>query len=137
MRYARPTTFTEIDTRFRVFRCHNIPDSSRRWRIDRLPEPNPAASRHACTFVVTASQHTSEFVFEKIFLAGLVLQLVSFTLFSSIYVHFLYRVYTLEHGIWGRDKGQPWYRDWRTLATALAISCIGILVSVCGQVDIQ
>ncbi|KAF8558767.1 RTA1-domain-containing protein [Imleria badia] len=63
-----------------------------------------------------------------IFLAGLVLQLVSFTLFSGIYIRFLYRVYTLEHDVWERDKAKPWYRDWRTLATALAISCIGILV---------
>ncbi|KAF8138712.1 RTA1-domain-containing protein [Boletus edulis] len=62
-----------------------------------------------------------------IFLAGLVLQLVSFTLFSGIYVRFLYRVYTLERGVWERDKAEPWYRDWRTLAVTLAISCIGIL----------
>ena len=38
-------------------------------------------------------------------------------------------MYTLEHDIWERDKAQPWYRDWRTLAAALALSCIGILVS--------
>ncbi|KAF8138532.1 RTA1-like protein [Boletus edulis] len=63
-----------------------------------------------------------------IFLAGLVLQLVSFTLFSGIYVRFLYRVYTLERGVWERDKAEPWYRDWRTLAVTLTISCIGILI---------
>ena len=55
MPYARSTTYTEIDTRFRVLGCHDIPDSSQRWRIDRLPEPNPAASRRACTSIATAS----------------------------------------------------------------------------------
>jgi len=84
---------------------------------------------------LTVSQNqTMQQAGTHIFLAGLVLQLVSFTLFSGIYMRFLYRVYTLEHGIWGRDKGQPWYRDWRTLATALAISCIGILVRSCYRV---
>ncbi|KAN0097247.1 RTA1 like domain containing protein [Tylopilus felleus] len=63
-----------------------------------------------------------------VFLIGLVLQLVSFTLFSGIYIRFLYRVYTLERNIWERDRVKLWYHDWRTLATALAISCVGILV---------
>jgi len=26
------------------------------------------------------------------------------------------------------DKAKPWYNSWRTLATALFISCIGILI---------
>ncbi|KAI9574463.1 RTA1-domain-containing protein [Boletus coccyginus] len=69
-----------------------------------------------------------------VFLAGLVLQLMSFTLFSGIYIRFLYRVYTLEHNIWEHDKGQPWNRGWRTLAAALAVSCIGILVRSCYRV---
>jgi len=87
--------------------------------------------------VATTPSCIFEFIFKKVFLAGLVLQLVSFTLFSGIYIRFLYRVYTLEHNIWERDKGEPWNRDWRTLAAALAISCIGILVSHCGPVGIQ
>ncbi|KAG6371319.1 hypothetical protein JVT61DRAFT_9791 [Boletus reticuloceps] len=32
-----------------------------------------------------------------------------------------------QRGVWERDKAEPWYRDWRTLAVTLAISCIGIL----------
>ncbi|KIJ70468.1 hypothetical protein HYDPIDRAFT_78585 [Hydnomerulius pinastri MD-312] len=63
-----------------------------------------------------------------ILLAGLVLQLASFLIFSCLYVRFLYRVYTLEHDAWELDKGRPWYVDWRTLAEALTVSCIGILV---------
>ncbi|KAF8840084.1 hypothetical protein BDN67DRAFT_1053608, partial [Paxillus ammoniavirescens] len=63
-----------------------------------------------------------------ILLAGLVLQLASFLTFSFIYARFLYRVYTLERNVWERDKGQRWCLDRRALATALAISCTGILV---------
>ena len=82
---------------------------------------------HVCLLI--QPWYISECTLGKVFLAGLVLQLVSFTLFSGIYIRFLYRVYTLERDIWECDKAEAWYRDWRTLATALAISCIGILVS--------
>ncbi|KIJ70506.1 hypothetical protein HYDPIDRAFT_23606 [Hydnomerulius pinastri MD-312] len=71
---------------------------------------------------------TQEQTGSHIFLAGLVLQLASFLTFSCLYVRFLYRVYTLEHDAWERDKGRPWYVDWRTLAAALSVSCVGILV---------
>ena len=85
---------------------------------------------HVCLLLQPPSIFLTSFLkIEKIFLAGLVLQLVSFTLFSGIYIRFLYRVYTLERDIWEHDKAEAWYHDWRTLATALAISCIGILVS--------
>ncbi|KAI6003842.1 RTA1-like protein [Pisolithus albus] len=60
---------------------------------------------------------------EHIFLAGLSLQLLSFLIFSVIYVRFLYKVYTLRPEIW---------KDWRALACALAISSIGILVFFTG-----
>ncbi|KAL4076044.1 RTA1-domain-containing protein [Scleroderma citrinum] len=63
-----------------------------------------------------------------IFLAGLVLQLVSFLIFSGIYIRFLYKIHTLRPEIWNRDQIRPWYSDWRALAGALMVSCIGILV---------
>ncbi|EGO01945.1 hypothetical protein SERLA73DRAFT_177602 [Serpula lacrymans var. lacrymans S7.3] len=67
-----------------------------------------------------------------IFLAGLVLQLVSFFSFSCLFCFYIYRVYTSEPEVWTRDtKGvakKPWFRDWRTLAGALGLSCIGILI---------
>ncbi|KIJ20074.1 hypothetical protein PAXINDRAFT_166231 [Paxillus involutus ATCC 200175] len=69
-----------------------------------------------------------------IFLTGLVLQLASFLTFSCIYARFLCRVYTLERDVWKRDKGQRWYLDWRALAGALAVSCIGILIRSCYRV---
>ncbi|KIJ16373.1 hypothetical protein PAXINDRAFT_75421 [Paxillus involutus ATCC 200175] len=63
-----------------------------------------------------------------IFLAGLVLQLVSFISFSAITVRFLLRVRTHVPLAWNRDSKRGWYDDWRTLAGALCISCVGILV---------
>jgi len=60
--------------------------------------------------------------------------LASFLTFSCIYARFLYRVYTLERDVWKRDKGQRWYLDWRALAGALAVSCIGILIRSCYRV---
>ncbi|KIM68753.1 hypothetical protein SCLCIDRAFT_13511 [Scleroderma citrinum Foug A] len=63
-----------------------------------------------------------------IFLAGLVLQLASFLVFFSIFVRFLYKIYTLRPDIWTRDQTRHWFWDWRTLAGALTVSSIGILV---------
>jgi hypothetical protein len=66
----------------------------------------------------------------QIFLAGLIMQLVSFVFFCAIYARFLYRVYTEEQDVCVRDSKQPWYNDWRTLAAALVVSCIGLLVRI-------
>jgi hypothetical protein len=63
-----------------------------------------------------------------IFLAGLALQLVSFLVFSCIYVVFLLRVRKSKPDAWNLDGEKPWYRDWRTLAGALLVSCVGILI---------
>lgn len=64
----------------------------------------------------------------QIFLAGLVLQLASFIFFCVIYTRFLYKVHVEEQAIWMQDSKQHWNSDWRTLAAAMAISSIGILV---------
>jgi len=64
----------------------------------------------------------------RIFLAGLVAQLVSFFSFWCIYIIFLYRIYKYSPEIWTMDKAKPWYNSWLTLATVLFISCIGILI---------
>ncbi|THH30536.1 hypothetical protein EUX98_g3661 [Antrodiella citrinella] len=63
-----------------------------------------------------------------IFLAGLALQLVSFVTFSILYVRFLFRMWKHEPEQWTRDSHLPWYRDWRSLAGAMVVSCIGILI---------
>ncbi|KAG2059260.1 RTA1-domain-containing protein [Suillus hirtellus] len=63
-----------------------------------------------------------------ILLAGLSTQLFSYIFFCAIYARFLYKVYTEKRDVWMRDSKQPWYNDWRTLAAALAVSCIGLLI---------
>ncbi|KAH8117366.1 RTA1-like protein [Phellopilus nigrolimitatus] len=66
----------------------------------------------------------------NIFLAGLVLQLASFLVFTLMYLHFLRRIYFRHPETWrqGSDSETPWYNDWRTLASALLVSCVGILI---------
>ncbi|CAL1712149.1 unnamed protein product [Somion occarium] len=61
-------------------------------------------------------------------LAGLALQLASFVFFTLVFTLFVFRVYKHEHRIWTRDSGKPIHQDWRILACALLISCVGILV---------
>ncbi|KAG6865305.1 hypothetical protein C0991_003607 [Blastosporella zonata] len=64
----------------------------------------------------------------RIFLVGLILQLVSFATFIAIYGIFLYRVRTQNPEVWTRDMHKPWHNDWRTLSNVLCISCLGILI---------
>lgn len=69
-----------------------------------------------------------------IFLAGLVLQLASLIFFCAIYARFLYKVHAEEQVMWMRDSKQHWISDWRTLAAAMAVSCISILIRSCYRV---
>ncbi|OCH86232.1 RTA1-like protein [Obba rivulosa] len=63
-----------------------------------------------------------------IFLTGLVLQLISFGVFFSMYIRFLVLVRMREPGLWHSDRGKAWYKDWRALAYTLLISSIAVLV---------
>lgn len=56
------------------------------------------------------------------------MQLASFAFFTALYLRFLYRVRKYQPSVWRRDEGMAWYKDWRSLALALSISCVGILV---------
>ncbi|KAG5649002.1 hypothetical protein DXG03_000351 [Asterophora parasitica] len=76
----------------------------------------------------SANSLHGNFVGSRIFLAGLIAQLVSFVGFSILYVVFLVRVYKHNPEIWRRDEDKAWYNSWRTLATVLLISCVGILI---------
>ncbi|KAG2156118.1 RTA1-like protein [Suillus clintonianus] len=84
--------------------------------------------------MTTSSDYNSALTGLHIFLAGLVLQLVSFIFFCVIYTRFLYNIHAKEQGIWMRDTKQHWNSDWRTLAAALTVSCIGILIRSCYRV---
>ncbi|KAF5388158.1 hypothetical protein D9615_000468 [Tricholomella constricta] len=73
------------------------------------------------------SLHTN-YVGSRIFLAGLIAQLVSFVSFTCLYILFLYRVHKRNPEIWRKDQSKAWYNDWRALGAVLFISCIGILI---------
>lgn len=64
----------------------------------------------------------------RVFLAGLALQLASFFFFTCVYLRFLYRMHKYEPEVWVRDCNLKWYNDWRALAGAMLVSCIGVLV---------
>lgn len=75
----------------------------------------------------SANDNKAAIAGSRIFLAGLAIQLLSFLVFTCIYLVFLFRVQKLKPDVWTLDQEKPWYRDWRTLAGALCISCVGIL----------
>ncbi|KZV97419.1 RTA1-domain-containing protein [Exidia glandulosa HHB12029] len=64
----------------------------------------------------------------NIFLGGLILQAASFGFFTIMFAIWMRRVCTSEPHIWSQDRAKKWYNDWRALAGALVVSCIGILV---------
>lgn len=64
----------------------------------------------------------------NVFLAGLAIQLLSFLLFTCLFIVFVWRVRKFEREVWGMDGGREWWRDWRALAVAVAFSCVGILI---------
>ncbi|KAK7470573.1 hypothetical protein VKT23_001997 [Stygiomarasmius scandens] len=64
----------------------------------------------------------------RVFLAGLALQLLSFLIFTCIFVLFVYRVYRYEHSTFIIHDEKIWYKDWRSLASIQLVSCIGILI---------
>ena len=66
----------------------------------------------------------------NIFLAGLAIQLASFVLFTAVFVRFLWLVWRREPATWRKDAALSWWRDWRALAGALGVSCVGIIVRI-------
>ncbi|KZV75199.1 RTA1-like protein [Peniophora sp. CONT] len=64
----------------------------------------------------------------NIFLAGLAIQLASFVTFTVVYLRFLWLVWRREPATWSKDTGLVWWRDWRALASALGVSCVGIII---------
>lgn len=95
----------------------------------------------------TADDINTALAGSHIFLAGLALQLASYAFFSIVYLVFLWRVKMASRGkegteedIWGRARrigndGESiaegeyrWWKDWRALAFALFVSCIGIVI---------
>lgn len=54
---------------------------------------------------------------------------MSFAIFSTFYILFLYRIWKYSPELWAKDGGKAWYNNWLALAGALALSSVGILVS--------
>lgn len=77
---------------------------------------------------VSANHVDQALVGSRVFLAGLAAQLVSFIVFTCVYLLFLWRVRKHRPEVWSVDKDKAWSNDWRALAAALFISCIGILI---------
>ncbi|ESK96060.1 integral to membrane protein [Moniliophthora roreri MCA 2997] len=87
---------------------------------------------------VSANDDRMRLVGSRIFLAGLALQLLSFAIFTFIYLNFVHRVRKYELATWHMDQSKKWYNDWRSLAGAVFISCIGVLIrSVYRTVEIS
>lgn len=95
------------------------------------PEHGSTGGERKLFILVAKEQRAPADVIFQIFLAGLILQLISFVVFSCMLALFLYRVRRHSQGIWSyaTTKGQAWTHDWRVLAAAMAISCVGIIVS--------
>ncbi|KAG9006490.1 hypothetical protein FRB94_014354 [Tulasnella sp. JGI-2019a] len=78
------------------------------------------------------SSHTTtmENLGRHLFLIGLVLQLVSFGIFTLLCLIWMYKVHKHAQSIWLRDElaGKSWRQDWRAFASAILVSCAGILV---------
>ncbi|KAL0948425.1 hypothetical protein HGRIS_011004 [Hohenbuehelia grisea] len=64
----------------------------------------------------------------RISLVGVILQLVSFVVFTFLYLVFMIRVYTGRKDLWTKHRNQGWQSDWRSLAFALGIGCLGIII---------
>ncbi|EJD46880.1 hypothetical protein AURDEDRAFT_62624 [Auricularia subglabra TFB-10046 SS5] len=65
---------------------------------------------------------------ETLILCSDVAQGVSFAFFSIVFGIWLYRTREYESIVWTQDFDKSWYKDWRSLAGALFVSCIGITV---------
>lgn len=64
----------------------------------------------------------------QLFLIGLILQVISFLLFTIIYIIFLRRV-AQDSKTWQRDARESKFDDWRYLAGTVVVTCVCILVS--------
>ncbi|KAG8871771.1 hypothetical protein FRB98_000494, partial [Tulasnella sp. 332] len=64
------------------------------------------------------------------FLLGLVLQLISFAIFTFLFLFWGFKVRKHAQSVWLRDElvGKPWHKDWRALAATMLVSCAGITV---------
>ncbi|KAG8929494.1 hypothetical protein FRC02_005508 [Tulasnella sp. 418] len=80
---------------------------------------------------ISASRSTSSRELgEKLFVVGLILQIVSFIFFCILFAVFMYRLHHNRPDVWNyqRYQGVPWHSDWKIVAVSLVVSCIGIII---------
>ncbi|KIY64653.1 RTA1-domain-containing protein [Cylindrobasidium torrendii FP15055 ss-10] len=65
---------------------------------------------------------------EKIFLVGLILQLVSFVIFTLIFARMILLIHSRRPEVWNKDSHESRMNNWTTLAAGMCASCIGIIV---------
>ncbi|KAH9977784.1 RTA1-like protein [Lactifluus volemus] len=63
----------------------------------------------------------------RIFLGALITQLISFLIFTAIFLRFMHHMRKFERDAWTHRENK-WHNDWRVLAGALGVSCIGIII---------
>ncbi|KAG8791209.1 hypothetical protein FRC12_009879 [Ceratobasidium sp. 428] len=64
----------------------------------------------------------------KIFLAGLILQLISFISYCIVFTVFLYRVKTWRAPVWHEKAENSLLSHWKGLVGIMMVSCLGIIV---------
>jgi len=77
---------------------------------------------------VAATTTKGEQLGSHIFLGALIIQLISFLIFTLIFLRFVYHVHKFEHEAWLLHRENRWYNDWRLLSVALGVSCVGIII---------
>ncbi|KAF8714456.1 RTA1 like protein, partial [Rhizoctonia solani] len=76
-----------------------------------------------------AAMQSLKDVGKKIFLIGLIVQLISFTLYMVVYAVFLYRMKVNRPGECRMPSNKAeFFTHWTTLAGSLVVSCIGIFI---------
>ncbi|KAF8597909.1 RTA1-like protein [Ceratobasidium sp. AG-I] len=76
--------------------------------------------------IASSNTNTSK-IGEKIFLVGLILQLVSFIIYTLVFIIFIWRLRTQRREQW-HDRPDGIFKHWLMLVMAMAISCQGIII---------
>ncbi|KAF8597903.1 RTA1-domain-containing protein [Ceratobasidium sp. AG-I] len=77
--------------------------------------------------IQAAKTESSASLGKKIVLIGLIAQMISFIIYTVVFLVFLYRVKTWRSVQW-HTRPEGFFKHWLSLATMMLISCVGILV---------
>ncbi|PPQ74430.1 hypothetical protein CVT24_000041 [Panaeolus cyanescens] len=54
----------------------------------------------------------------SIFMVGLIMQFISFVLYTFVFAAFMYKVYRHEPGVWAKGRTRKWYNRWQAMPLA-------------------